>query len=115
LLVGGLLVIGGLASQVDDALAAALALVTVVLVLVGYPVAFETLTRGRTLGKLWLGLRVVRDDDEAVPVGTALMRSLGAIASTLCLGAGLLPALLHQDRRAVHDRLSGTHVVRSAA
>jgi uncharacterized RDD family membrane protein YckC len=43
------------------------------------------------------------------------MRALCAIASTLCLGAGLLPALLHKDRRAVHDRLSGTHVVRFLA
>ena len=80
----------------------------------GYLVVFTT-AGGQTIGKMALGLRVVRDDDGAVPVGTALMRSLGAIASTLCLGAGLLPALLHQDRRAVHDRLSGTHVVRFPA
>src|SRR4029453_3452955 len=80
----------------------------------GYLVVFTT-AGGQTIGKMALGLRVVRDDDEAVPVGTALMRSLGAIASTLCLGPGLLPALLHEDRRAVHDRLSGTHVVRFPA
>jgi uncharacterized RDD family membrane protein YckC len=80
----------------------------------GYLVAFTT-AGGQTIGKMALGLRVVRDDDEAVPVGTALMRAFGAIASTLCLGAGLLPALLHKDRRAVHDRLSGTHVVRFLA
>jgi uncharacterized RDD family membrane protein YckC len=80
----------------------------------GYLVAFTT-AGGQTIGKMALGLRVVRDDDESVPVGTALMRALAAIASTLCLGAGLLPALLREDRRAVHDRLSGTHVVRFRA
>ena len=80
----------------------------------GYLVAFTT-AGGQTIGKMALGLRVVRDGDEAVPVGTALMRALGAIASTLCLGAGLLPALVHEDRRALHDRLSGTHVVRFPA
>jgi uncharacterized RDD family membrane protein YckC len=80
----------------------------------GYLVAFTT-AGGQTIGKMALGLRVVRDDDDSVPVGTALMRALGAIASTLCLGAGLLPALLHADRRAIHDRLSGTHVVRFPA
>ena len=47
--------------------------------------------------------------------GTAARRALGAIASTLCLGAGLLPALLHEDRRALHDRLAGTRVVRLPA
>jgi uncharacterized RDD family membrane protein YckC len=80
----------------------------------GYLVAF-TAAGGQTIGKMALGLRVVRDGDDSVPVGTALARALGAIASTLCLGAGLLPALLHEDRRALHDRLSGTHVVRFPA
>jgi uncharacterized RDD family membrane protein YckC len=80
----------------------------------GYLAAFTT-AGGQTIGKMALGLRVVCDDDDSVPVGTALMRALGALASTLCLGAGLLPAVLHEDRRAIHDRLSGTHVVRFPA
>lgn len=46
----------------DEAWAIGLTLLAVVAVLVGYPCAFETLTRGRTLGKMAVGLRVVSDD-----------------------------------------------------
>ena len=73
----------------------------------GYLVAFTT-AGGQTIGKMAFGLKVVRDDDEGMSVGVAAVRALGAIASTLCLGAGLIPALIHEDRRAIHDRLAGT-------
>jgi len=76
-----------------------------------YLVTFTT-AGGQTIGKMTFGLRVVADGDDGVPMAVAAGRALGAIASTLCLGAGLLPALLHEDRRAVHDRLAGTYVVR---
>ena len=79
-----------------------------------YLVAFTT-AGGQTIGKMAFGLKVVGDDDESVTAGTAARRALGAMASALCLGAGLLPALLNEDRRALHDRLAGTHVVRLPA
>ena len=50
LLIVGILLIGGLASSIDDAAMAAIMSVFLVSVIVGYPVAFETLSRGRTLG-----------------------------------------------------------------
>ncbi len=79
-----------------------------------YLVAFTT-AGGQTIGKMAFGLKVVGDDDRGVSAGTAARRALGALASALCLGAGLLPALLNEDRRALHDRLAGTHVVRLPA
>jgi uncharacterized RDD family membrane protein YckC len=114
LLIGGLLVIGGVGSQVDEALAAALALVTVVLVLVGYPVAFETLTRGRTLGKLLLGLRVVRDDGGPIRFRHALVRALLAVVEIyLTVGAvALLVSLASPRGKRLGDFLAGTVVVR---
>ena len=45
-------------------------------VLVGYPVACETLSRGRTLGKLVLGLRVLRTDGGPIVFRHALARAL---------------------------------------
>jgi uncharacterized RDD family membrane protein YckC len=66
--------------QVDDASLTAVVIVVVVLVLVGYPVVLETLTRGRTLGKLIFGLRVVRDDGGPVTFRQALTRGLVAFA-----------------------------------
>jgi uncharacterized RDD family membrane protein YckC len=78
---------------------------------VGYLVAFTT-AGGQTIGKMALGLKVVRSDDEPVTAGLAVTRALGAIASTVCLGLGLLPALMRDDGQALHDRLAGTRVVR---
>ena len=80
----------------------------------GYLVAFTT-AGGQTIGKMACGIKVVRDDDEGMSLGVAAVRAFGAIASTLCLGAGLIPALVHEDRRAIHDRLAGTCVVRLPA
>jgi uncharacterized RDD family membrane protein YckC len=79
-----------------------------------YLITFTT-AGGQTIGKMAFGLKVVGEDDRGVSAGTAARRALGAIASALCLGAGLLPALLNEDRRALHDRLAGTHVVRLPA
>ena len=46
--------------------------------LVGYPALLVTLTRGRTVGKLALGLRVVRDDGGPVGFRHCLTRTLVA-------------------------------------
>src|SRR5437588_12357840 len=79
-------------SGLDDAAAGALFITAVVAVLVGYPVAFETLSRGRTLGKLALGLRVVADDGGPVRFRQALVRGLaGVVELWVLLG---VPALI---------------------
>lgn len=65
---------------VDGALLQALFLGLVVAVLVGYPTALLTLTRGRTVGKLVLGLRVVRDDGGPVGFRHSLARTLVGVA-----------------------------------
>ena len=49
------------------------------LIIVGYPVILETLTRGRSLGKFALGLRVVSDDGGPERFRQALMRGLAAV------------------------------------
>src|SRR5690348_3557469 len=53
---------GAVSATVSEAASAAISIVLLVLVTIGYPVAFESLMRGRTPGKMALGLRVVRDD-----------------------------------------------------
>lgn len=114
LLVGGLLVVGGIAAQVDDALASALALLLVVLALVGYPAAFETLSRGRTLGKMALGLRVVREDGGSVRFRHALVRALmGFIEIYATSGViALIVSLASSKGKRLGDFLAGTVVVR---
>src|SRR6185312_2566368 len=49
-------------SQFDEALISAFLIIFTVLAFVGYPLVFETATRGRSLGKMAMGLRVVSDD-----------------------------------------------------
>lgn len=111
-----LLVLGG----GDSALAAALVVVLIVAVFLGYPVVFETLTRGRTLGKMALGLRVVRVDGGPITFRHALVRGLlglvlerpGIILTGFGPALGLVVALANRDGRRVGDLAAGTTVVK---
>ena len=58
----GLMLWAASLSQFDEALTIAFLIIFTVLAIVGYPVAIETATRGRSVGKLVMGLRVVSDD-----------------------------------------------------
>ncbi|NNH73977.1 RDD family protein [Nocardia uniformis] len=102
----------------DPAWEDAALLITVVSVLIGYPVVFETLTRGRTLGKMALGLRVVRGDGGPVDLRHALTRGLGGIVDFWVLGTGVIAivvSLCSPNARRVGDILAGTVVVHSQA
>jgi uncharacterized RDD family membrane protein YckC len=67
-------------APLDDALAGAVFGLVVVIPFIGYPVVMETLTGGRTLGKLAFGLRVVRDDGGPIRFRHALTRGLVGVA-----------------------------------
>lgn len=101
----------------DDALRAAIGLSLGVLVLVGYPTAIETLTRGRSLGKLAMGLRVVRQDGGAIRFRHALVRALGGFfVDFWALGLGgviaLFVSMFSPQGKRVGDYLAGTIVIR---
>ncbi|MFL6143568.1 MAG: RDD family protein [Labedaea sp.] len=98
----------------DDALISSLALVGGVAVLVGYPVLFETLSRGRTLGKLAFGLRVVRDDGGPIQFRHALVRGLTGLFVDFWVLAGsvaVFVSLASTKGKRVGDYLAGTVVV----
>jgi uncharacterized RDD family membrane protein YckC len=102
--------------DVDDALLTALALALTVLVLIGYPTTVETLTRGRSLGKLVMGLRVVRDDGGAIRFRHALVRALGGFfvdfwALGLAGAVALFVSLFSPQGKRVGDYLAGTLVI----
>ena len=101
-------------SDSDEALVAVAGLVMVVTVVIGYPTAFETLTRGRTLGKLAFGLRTVRDDAGPITFRQALLRALvGFVEIWLLYGVpALLSALVSARGKRVGDYAAGTYVVR---
>jgi uncharacterized RDD family membrane protein YckC len=115
-----LLVLIVLGSDLDGALLAALSLTASVLVLVGYPVLFETLTRGRTPGKMAMGLRVTRDDGGPIRFRHALVRGLGGFfvdfwALGLLGFVGLVVSLSSSQGKRVGDYLAGTVVIRVRA
>ena len=115
-----LLVIGGLASavsvDVSDAASGALGIVVIVLVLIVYPVACETLSRGRTPGKAVMGLRVVRDDGGPIGFRQALARGLaGAFLERPGITffvAGVVSSLLSPENKRLGDLIAGTVVLR---
>lgn len=113
--VGLSFVLGAAVSLADPALAATLGLVAVVAVLVAVPVAVETLTHGRSLGKLALGLRVVRDDGGPVRFRHSLTRGLAGffVDFWLVLGVGaVVTSMLSKDAKRLGDLMAGTLVVK---
>ncbi|MDX3060516.1 RDD family protein [Streptomyces sp. NE06-03E] len=98
----------------DEAATAAIAVATFLLVLVGGPVAVETLSHGRSLGKLACGLRVVRDDGGPIRFRHALVR--GAMGLVEILGTfgvvGSIASLVSARGRRLGDVFAGTLVVR---
>ncbi|MEX2289284.1 MAG: RDD family protein, partial [Mycobacteriales bacterium] len=115
-----LLVVGALATAVSftvsSAAADALGILLIVLVLIVYPVTFETLLRGRTPGKSAMGLRVVRDDGGPIGFRQALVRGLaGAFLErpgVTLFTAGVATSLLNPQGKRLGDLLAGTVVVR---
>ena len=77
---------------------------------VAYFYAF-TAVGGQTIGKMAMGTCVVSDNGNPVDAGRAMRRTSAGALSFLLLGLGFIPALFG-DGRALHDRLSGTRVVR---
>jgi uncharacterized RDD family membrane protein YckC len=105
--------------EVDDALLAGVYLLLIVLVFVGYPLTMETLTRGRTLGKLALGLRVVRDDGGPITFRHALVRAIvgltlerpGLFLPTLGPPLGLVVSMFSSTGKRIGDMAAGTVVL----
>ncbi|MCM3302871.1 RDD family protein [Streptomyces pseudogriseolus] len=101
-------------ASLDEAARTAVSIATFVLVLVGGPILVETLTHGRSLGKLACGLRVVRDDGGPIRFRHALVRGLlGVIEILMTFGVVACVASLVSARgRRLGDVFAGTLVVR---
>ena len=70
-----------------------------------------TAVGGQTIGKMAAGTCVVSDNGTPVDAARAMRRTSAGALSFLLLGLGFVPALFG-DGRALHDRLSGTRVIR---
>ncbi|HEX2404041.1 MAG TPA: RDD family protein, partial [Acidimicrobiia bacterium] len=67
---------------------------------------------GKTLGKTFMGVRVVDSDGSVALHGRqSLVRAVTYPLSFVVLGLGLLGILFGRERRAWHDHFAGTAVV----
>ncbi len=98
----------------DSGLGIAIALVLAFLWQFGYPIGFETLWRGRTLGKAAMGLRVVTLEGAPVGLRHATIRAVTAPVEVL-LTTGLIASIasfVSPRAQRLGDLAAGTLVVR---
>lgn len=104
-------------SEFDEAFSAAVLIIFTVLAIVGYPVIFETATRGRTLGKIVMGLRVVSDDGSPERFRQALFRALAGFIEIWMFtgGPAVISSLLSSKGKRIGDIFAGTVVISERA
>lgn len=98
----------------DEALFAAALVLTMLLTFLAVPAGIETLTRGRSVGKLIVGLRTVRDDGGPISFHHALVRALiGFVEIYAFTGAPAFFSIMLSNRgKRLGDYAAGTVVVR---
>jgi len=109
----GLMLWAATVSQFDEALSAAILVIFTVLAIVGYPVILETATRGRSVGKMVMGLRVVSDDGGPERFRQALFRSLAGFVEiwTFAGGPAVICSLASAKGKRIGDVFAGTVVI----
>ena len=111
--VGIIVVMFSLADQfgLDQALMTAISVVGLVLCLVVIPTAVETATHGKSLGKLAIGSRIVRDDGGSIGFRHALIRALTGVFEIFMTFGGMaaIIALLNGRAKRLGDLVAGTY------
>jgi len=67
---------------------------------------------GATLGKMACKIEVIRPDGTPMTFGSATGRYFAELLSSLTLGIGYIMAAFDEEKRALHDRICDTRVVR---
>jgi uncharacterized RDD family membrane protein YckC len=90
---------------------------SLIVVFLVYPTTVETLTHGKSIGKLVLGLRVVRDDGGTVTAQQSFVRALIGIVEIYAFSGGpaLVCCLVSSRGKRIGDYAAGTYVVRDRA
>jgi len=115
LIVVTLIVVLPRAGHLDAASLTAISLTAYVLIIVGYPTIFETLTRGKSPGKTALGLRVVGDDGSPERFRQALVRALVGVLEIWVFFIGppiaLITSMMSARGKRLGDLAAGTFVI----
>ena len=106
-----LLFSAGFSLGLDDALLQAVAVVGLVLFILVIPITVEVLSHGKSLGKLAVGARIVRDDGGAIGLRHAAIRGVVAVLEVyMTLGGGaLIVGLFNSRAKRLGDLLAGTY------
>lgn len=98
---------------IEPLLASSLSVVFMALATVMVPCTVEILLRGRSVGKLVMGLRIVRDDGGAITFRHAFLRALMYDFEVLSTSGGIaaLAGLLSPQTKRLGDMLAGTIAV----
>src|ERR1700758_4478394 len=109
----GLMLWAATLTQFDSAVSASIVVIFTVLVIIGYPLAFETSTRGRSVGKIVMGLRVVSDDGGPERFRQVLFRALASVVEIwMFLGSpAVICSMLSPKAKRIGDIFAGTVVV----
>ena len=108
------IVIGLVAPYADEQSSRILFVVLLATITVVVPTTVDTLTRGRSLGKLAMGIRIVRDDGGPIVFRQSFVRALvGVFELWFTLGTvALICSTVHPQGKRVGDILAGTYAVR---
>jgi uncharacterized RDD family membrane protein YckC len=98
-------------ASIDTAIGQALTVSALVICLVVIPTAVETLSRGKSLGKLAIGARIVRNDGGAIGFRHAFIRALLGVLEIFMTAGGLaaIVALLNTRAQRLGDLMAGTY------
>lgn len=112
----GLLIAVGLAADnglVDDSTGAALTIACLVVALVAAPTLVETASQGRSVGKLVVGVRVVRLDGGSIGFRHAFIRALVGLLEIVVTTGGIavVVGLLNSRSRRLGDLIAGTYAL----
>jgi uncharacterized RDD family membrane protein YckC len=113
----GVLLWAATLNDLDSAFSAAVLIIFTVLAVVGYPIVFEVTTRGRSLGKMAMGLRVVSDDGGPERFRQALFRALAGFIEIWMFtgGPAVICSLLSARGKRIGDIFAGTMVISERA
>jgi uncharacterized RDD family membrane protein YckC len=114
-----IVIVKNIEHHLNKASAAALYIIAFALVTIAYPTTFETLSRGKTLGKLAMGIRVVSDDGGPERLRQALIRALSAGLleiwgfpfNVIGIPAGLITSMVSARGKRLGDMFAGTFVI----
>ena len=108
-----ILLVSSFAGQlgIDQALLTAIGVAGLVICLVVIPTAVETISHGKSLGKLAIGSRIVRDDGGSIGFRHAFIRSLTGVFEIFMTFGGLaaIIALLNGRAKRLGDLVAGTY------